>query len=148
MSKIITVLIKSSEMSRVFKSNYSREDIQSFTSYILHPYKQLKYFSFCDYINVGDPILGCSDQAEFLLEFQKLQDKQYMVIQDLYKSDTIDSTKRNTQAELLKILSGRFNSNTFFYNSINDSTFIDKNTSEAITSNPELYILSKVNINL
>jgi hypothetical protein len=97
---------------------------------------------------VGDPILGCSDQAEFLLEFQKLQDKQYMVIQDLYKSDAIDSTTRNTQAELLKILSGRFNSNTFFYNSINDSTFIDKNTSEAITSNPELYILSKVNINM
>lgn len=148
MSKIITVLIKSSEMSRVFKSNYSREDIQSFTSYILHPYKQLKYFSFCDYINVGDPILGCSDQAEFLLEFQKLQDKQYMVIQNLYKSDSIDSTKRNTQAELLRILSGRFNSNTFFYNSINDSTFIDKNTSEAISSNPELYILSGVNINM
>lgn len=147
MSKTITVLIKSSEMSRVFKSNYSQEDIQSYTSYLLQPYKQLKYFSFCDYSSVDNPISGCSDQAQFLLEFQKLQDKQLFMLRNLYNSDTIDSSKKNTLFELLKIFSGRFNDNTFFYNSINDSTFIDEITSKAITSHPELYILSKVNIN-
>lgn len=147
MSKTITVLIKSSEMNRVFKNNYSREDIQSFTSYILQPYKQLKYFSFCDYLNAGDPISGCYNPAQFLLEFQKLQDKQHLVIQDLYRSDIMDTSIKNVRAELLRIFAGRFNSNTFFYNSINDSTFIDKKTIEAITSQPELYILSRVNIN-
>ena len=147
MKKIITVLIKTSELIRNFKETYSCEDIQSFTRHLLQPYRQLKYFAFCDFTDVNEAIIGKYDKETFLTEFKSIVQKQNLLINDKCKTNSINIIDIEGHAELIKILSGRFNNNTFFYNSINDSTYIDKNTNDTITSNPELYILSKVNIN-
>ena len=147
MRKKITVLIKSSEMSRVFNNKYSIEDIQSFTGYLLQPYIQLNYFTFCDYLNVAEPVFGCDKPNLFLIKARKLHIEQRLTIKRLCKSNAIVITDIDNQTEIIKILSGRFSNQTFFYNSINDSTFIDENTFKEITKHPEFYILAEVSIN-
>lgn len=147
MRRTITVLIKFSEMSRIFKNKYSNENVQSFTNYLLQPYVQLNYFTFCDYSNVDEPIFGCYKPNLFLIKAQKLHTEQSLIIKRLCKSNTIGITDIDKQTEIIKMLSGRFSNQTFFYNSINDSTFIDENTYKEITEYPELYILSEVNVN-
>lgn len=147
MRRVITVLIKSTEMNRIFNNKYSIEDIQSFTSYLLQPYIQLNYFSFCDYSNVDEPIDGYVNPNLLLIEIQKLYTEQKLAIEHLRKSNTTNTTNNDNHAEIIRVVSGRFSNSTVFYNSINDSTFIDENTFKVITKHPELYILSKVNIN-
>lgn len=143
MSKRINVLIKSSDLLRVFKNNYSAENLQLYTTYLLQPYIQLKYFSFCDYINTGETIDGSVNPDSLILEIKNIYNKQCSIVECLYQTHASDFF----QSELLKVLSGRFNTHTFFYNSVNDSTFLDETTYNSIERNPELYILSKVNIN-
>jgi len=141
MSKTIHILITCSEMQRVLKNKMTIENIQAYIAYLLQPYIQLKYFTFCDFSSMSEPIEGSVNPNLLLTEFQNLYKEQGVLLQHLCKTEN-----SLLKAEYLKVISGRFNNNTFFYNPINDSTFIDEDTYYSVQKNPESYFLYKVNV--
>lgn len=140
----ISVLIARQELLRNIKDINSPELIRAFTTYLLRPYQQLKHFSFCDYQHVDLPIDGETDSQKLSKKIQQIYDSQQCLLYK--KSYDKSSTHDHKYDQTCVVIRENFSTDTFFYNSIVNSSFMTQETKNNILNNPELYIISDVNI--
>ena len=140
----ISVLIARQDLLRNIKDISSPELIRAFTTYLLRPYQQLKYFSFCDYQHVDLPIDGKTDSQKFAKKIQQIYENQQGLL--CKKSNDKSSTSNHKSIQTCIVTSDHFSTDTLFYNSIVNSSFMTQETKNNILDDPELYVISDVNV--
>ena len=140
----ISVLIARQDLLRNIKDISSPELIRAFTTYLLRPYQQLKYFSFCDYENVVLPIDGKTDSEKFSKKILQIYSNQQCLM--CKKSNGKSNTLVHEADQTGFVITEQFSTDTFFYNSILNCAFMTQETKNNILNNRELYVISDVNV--
>lgn len=140
--KTVYVLISRDKIVQNFGEFFTTNCVQRYTEYLLSPYIQLGYISFCSFCEKAEPIDGKSTPNEMIDKIKDLYG-----IQQKHIAKTIHNASENTNMfeDIINTISGRFTPNSFFYNAISDSTYIKQDLLVKIEKAPEIYVLSVIN---
>lgn len=140
--KTVYVLISRNKIVQNFGEYFTTDCVQRYTEYLLSPYIQLGYISFCSFCKKAEPIDGKSTPNEMVDKIKDLYDVQQKYIAKMIHNA---SNTTNLFEGIINTISGRFTKNSFFYNAISDSTYIKQELLVKIEKAPEIYVLSVIN---
>lgn len=147
----VTTLVSASELEVNFSRDVSVKNIHDYLTFIYRPYMQLGVFSFCEFRGTRLPIIGKTNCKELMEAIQVLYNLQINKIRKLEQacsplSSVLDLCNTQEGKELLDILTGRLTAHSTYYNTIYNSSLIDKKTINQVTERPQKYVLAEINL--
>lgn len=139
----VHVLISRNKIVQNFGKCFTVGCVQRYTEYLMLPYVQLGYISFCSFSELEAPIDGKSSPTEITDKINELYGMQQKYMAKLIHDA---SEMKNLFEEIINTISGRFCYSSFFYDSTSDSTYINHELLVKIKNTPEDYVISIINV--